>query len=282
MKTTLIIFLAVHIPAILAICYYGTTSSNPGQNCQDIIRMNPGCFGMSGYYWVNCSSSGTVQVYCDMESLQGGWIRAASENFTSGTGCLCGWQNITVNGQTYCTVASNDQDASWTIDTICPYSEIRGYVLVDQRGRAEAFFSNPSATNRADDIFVDGVVFLTNTSLSHLFTYAVGVPFSVDVDRSCECDGSTYISYPYFLEYDYMCDTGYSSSNYNAAQLAPRTLFTGEGCETESGCCYVAGAPWFYKSIAFTTDEKIKVKIVADKTHADELILVKELGLYVR
>ena len=286
MKTSLLL-LFLYLPASLALCYYGTTSSNPAKNCYDIIKRNPSCYGVSGYYWIDCGN-GTIQVYCEMEYLQGGWIRIASENFTAGANCSCEWLDITVEGTKYCTVANNDLQAQWHIDNICPYSEVRGYVLVDARGVPDGYYLQQT---NIDQNYVDGVAFLygVNRSTSrthHLFTYAVASPVGQEPYRSCECQNSKADDPPIiFVGWDQMCDTGYYSSPYDNTKVGPRTLFTGEGCETGDdayGCCHVAGAPWFYKSIPNTVNEVITVKILCNGNHASEMILVRELELYVR
>ena len=278
-KKLLLLFL--HFPVVFTLCYYGTTNSNPGSSCRDILLVNPGCYSISGYYWIQCGNmSSAIQVYCEMTTLQGGWLRVASENFTDNSTCPCEWVNVTVDGTRYCTVANTDSQASWNIDHMCPFSEVRGYVLVDQRGKPDGFYGLSGGLNGS---YVDGISFtFGKTSRQHLFTYVVADEVTHDSNRACECQGSSFTNYPRFVLWDFMCDTGYFSSPYVTTSVAPRTLFTGEGCEEGSGCCHVAGAPWFYKGLSQTVSEDLEVRILADEDHSVEMILVRELELYVR
>ena len=262
----------------LALCHYGSSMNNPGKSCREILIHNPGCYGFSGHYWIQCSGLGSpVQVYCDMEYLQGGWMKVASENFTSGVPCPCEWVNYTVNDNNYCTTPNDTTIASWFIDTICPYSEVRGYVLVDQKGLCDGFQSSS-----LDGNYVDGISITYNDSnvRQHLYTYVVGREQKA-ISEACECHGATP-NHHLFLLWDFMCDSGFEANTATASSVATRTLFTGEGCAVNSGCCHLVGAPWFYRSIPVEITSRLELRILSDGGHTDEMILVKEVELYVK
>lgn len=83
-----------------SLCYHGTTANNPATSCQEILIFNPGCYGLSGVYWIQCNGSAQVQqVYCDMDTLQDGWMRVASEKFTNSS-LGSGGASCPVNGLT--------------------------------------------------------------------------------------------------------------------------------------------------------------------------------------
>ena len=225
-----------------------------------------------------------VQVYCEMETLQGGWIRIASENFTDGSTCSCEWVSVTVEGTTYCTVDDTESQASWFIDNICSYSEVRGYISADHRGTTRGF---RETGNTIDDNYVDGVSFTygPTTKRQHLFSYGAANNAAISDSSSCACqNGDIGSGYNQIMLWDFMCDTGYGpiSSDYEPTLVAPKTLFNGEGCGTGNGCCSVVGTPWFYRYLPTTLDEEIEVRIMANNVHVNEMILVRELELYVR
>ncbi len=281
----MLILVLIFSPTFQALCTYGTTSSNPGNSCLDIVNVSPSCFGTSGFYWIQCyNMTSAVQVYCEMETLQGGWIRIASEVFTSGSSCCCGWVQVTIQGTTFCTVADGTTQASWHIDNICPYSEIRGYVSLSQRGASEGFHETGTTI---DSNYVDGISFTYGASPNrqHIFSYGAANDVANDANGACACQDSQMGGYEKFMLWDFMCDSGYSTTNsyiYDPSMIAPRILFSGSDCPYTSGCCSRAGTPWFYKSLPATVNENIEVRILCDELHVDELILVRELGLYVR
>lgn len=215
-------------------------------------------------------------------------MRIAEENFISEqVSCPCQLLNYTTtddaNATTYCTVPSSLAQVSWYIDNICPYSEIRGYVLVDQKGHNDGFQMNDSCN--VNDNYVDGVSITYNSSSQrqHLYTYIVGREQSA-LPQSCECHGASP-NYPLFLLWDFMCDSGFdpNADNSSLLSVAPRTLFTGKECAVDSsGCCQVIGAPWFYRSLPVEVNSSLEVRILSDGGHDDEMILLREVALYVR
>lgn len=273
-----LVILAV-VSSSMALCYYGTSETNPGRSCAEILSVSPGCYGHSAYYWIKCGNMANPRhVYCDMERLQGGWIRLTAENFTAGTGCPCEWQNYTAaNGLDYCTTDVGRPNASWSIDNICPYAEINGYLLADQKGECDGFYGQEKNLNGN---YVDGVSITigNSTQRQHLFTYAVGREEKA-INEACECHGSPYIAYPWFIEWDYLCDSGFRADTVSTSAIGTRILWTGQGC---TGCCHWAGAPWFYKELPQRVNERIEVRILTDDSHANEMVLVREFELYIR
>ena len=280
---SILVCLTINCQSVSGLCYHGTSMSNPGSSCRDIVFINPGCFGFSGFYWIQCNGMNSpVQVYCDMRTHQGGWMRVASENFTAGSLCPCDWDNYTASGIQYCTTPSDMTAASWYVDNICPYSEVRGYVLADQKGLCDGFF-NVNVTNATiDDNYVDGIsISIGNTSRQHIYTYAIGREQKAGLSEACECHSSD-VTIPAFILWDYMCDSGFEADSSSASAIGTRTLFTGRGCAVDSGCCHVAGSPWFYKRMPCTLSETLEVRILSDEDHSDEMVLIREVELYVK
>lgn len=281
-------------------CTYGTTESDSAESCRDIIRQNPACYHMSGYYWIDsCNSSepGPFQVYCDMDYMayDGGWIRLAEKDFTQNDSCPGEFEQITVNETTFCTTPDGTAIVKWVIPTHnCSFNEAHGYILGNQRGETNNFHIDGN-NNDIDGAFVDGVTFslLTpNSSRVHLFTYSFGMPKSVADLQACRCSQG-HVMAPDLVQYDYRCDTGYSFLSSNLTNIAPRTLFTGEDCEqgdppdvpiyTESSCCNIAGLPWFYRDLTTDWNTDIEMRIIeGNASHANSLVLLREMALYVR
>ena len=256
---------------------------NPGKTCREILLKNPDCYGQSGNYWINCGNQADepVEVYCEMERLRGGWQQLLRENFTDGAGCPGQWTSFDgYNGVRYCSTTDGNYKAKFNVFSACPYSEVNGYVLVDQKGNCNAF------TGQSKDLwedYMDGVsITYGSNPKKHLYTYAVGWEEKARLE-SCECHGSTYTDYATVVGLDYMCDSGMQPNTVGQNLLiGERVLFTGMGCRAESGCCHVAGAPWFYKSLPNTIHDRVELRILSNSPHEEEMVLVRAIELYAR
>lgn len=261
-----------------ALCTYGTTAGNAGKTCREIILRDPDCYQQSGLYWVTCGTLSTpVQVYCEMGRLRGGWERLAKENFTGGASCPDEWvdHNEPSNGLHYCT--TNTDSAKWAIQPVCPFSEVNGYVLADQKGFADAFHGQDS---RAWDSHVDGVTIFYRHKY-HVFTYAVGMEEKARME-SCECHGSAHERAADWLQWNFMCDSAQPPLNTDPTLVGQRVLWTGRDCGPESRCCHRAGAPWFYRSFPRPTSQDVRVVLKYDNGGSQGGVLVREVELYVR
>lgn len=229
---------------------------NPGETCREILFKNPDCYGQSGSYWLNCGNetSEPVEATCEMSRLRGGWEQLIRENFTNSTnGSMCPekWVDFEgYNGESYCSTTDGKKRASLKLYATCPFSEVNGYVLVDQKGDCNAFKGQPRIIYGS---YADGVsITYGSNPKKHIYTYAVGWEEKARLE-SCQCHGSTYTDYVATVALDYMCDSGMPPNTVGQSLLlGERVLFTGTGCHAESGCCHVAGAPWFYRELPDT------------------------------
>lgn len=279
-----VVFTTVFSYAV-ALCIYGTTESNPAKTCREILLKNPDCYGKTGWYWLTCGGEEQLDPpvlhLCDMNRLGGGWMRIARRNFTDGNPCPGDWISyVGSNGLNYCTTPDGVPQAQWRINPKCPYSEVNGYILGDQKGLCEAFTGASQETSIKDN-YVDGVSITYGNPKQHLYTYAVGREEKARLE-SCECHGSTYSDYPVFVGWDYLCDSGMKPYEAQASAIGKRVLWTGKGCDEQSSCCHTAGAPWFYRKLPLTANERIEIRIMSDDAHADEMVLLREIVMYIR
>ncbi len=208
----------------------------------------------------------------------------AQQNFTNGSVCPGDWEAYQAsNGLDYCTVPADMVGArgvSWFIQPPCRYSEVNGFVLADQQGNCDAFIGGSTYA------YVDGVSITYGGSdgqggRMHLFTYAVGREEQAR-QESCECHGSTSQNPPHFVGLNFMCDSGMKPFTAQASRIGDRVLWTGEGCDAGSSCCHRAGAPWFYRKLPMTVGRQLEVRVMQTNNFNDEIVLVREVELYVR
>ena len=268
------------------VCEYGDDASTVARTCSEVAAKNQYCIYESGLRLIDCGDGGdTHEVYCDMSHLAGGWQRVAKLNFTSSDPCPVGstWMPVNVNGINYCTTVDGSSVASWALYPKCSFSEISGYILADQKGKMEGFFSEQATT--LDNTYVDGVSITINASniRQHVFTYAAGREELPRIE-SCPCHGAPVTNIPHFVGFDYHCDSGYAPYTATSLNTGYRTVWSGEGCGVGSACCNSADTPWFYHVLHYNVrDAPLEVRILSDDaSHDNEMILVREIALYVR
>ena len=131
----------------------GMLESNPGKSCVDIYQINKATRGMSHDYWVN-TTTGTHQVYCDMElkcgGHKGGWMRIAHYDISRGDSAGCYLTTFSVQNVGF--------------NKIC--GKIKGY----QKGSPDVFHGSS-----LDNGYVHGVSITIGNPRKHLWTYANGV-----------------------------------------------------------------------------------------------------------
>lgn len=286
----LLFFLIFRHWACAFICEYGDDPSRVARTCREVAAKNRACIYESGTRLVDCGDGdGEVhQVYCDMAHLAGGWQRVAKLNFTASDPCPLNstWMPVRLNGVDYCSTVDGHSVASWILYPKCSFSEISGYVLADHRGKMDGFYPAPGPSLTLDDTYVDGVsITLGNSSSSrqHIFTYAIGRDELPRVE-SCPCHGSPVSIVPYFVEFDYHCDSSYAPYAASTQNVGSRVLWSGKDCGEGSVCCNSADVPWFFRVLPHNIrDEPVEIRILSDAAdHGEEMILVREIELLVR
>lgn len=273
------------------VCKYGESTSKVARTCSEILAKNQYCIYDSAVRYIDCGDGDgaeTHEVYCDMSHMAGGWQRVANLNFTASDPCPVGstWMPVNVNGIDYCSTIDGYTVASWVLYPKCSFSEVSGYIIADQRGKMEGFSSNLAQSHTLEDTYVDGIsITVGNTSSvrRHIFTYAVGREELPRIE-SCPCHGAPLSIVPHFVGFDYHCDSTYAPYTTNSNDIGYRTLWSGEGCDDGSICCNSADTPWFYHQLHNNVrDEPLEIRILSDAaSHNEEMILVREIALFVR
>ena len=272
------------------VCEYGDDPTRVARTCREIAAKNQYCIHESGSRLIDCGDEAgeTHQVYCDMAHMGGGWERVINLNFTASDPCPVGstWMPVSVDGVSYCSTIDGYQVASLVLDPTCSFSEISGYVLADQKGKMDGFFPGLGESPTLDDPYVDGVsITLGNTSSTrqHVFTYAIGRDELPRIE-SCPCLGSPVSVVPYFVGYDFHCDSVYAPYTANTENIGSRSLWSGEGCGEGSLCCNSADTPWFFHVLPQTArGQPLEVRILSNAaSHNEETILVREIEILVR
>ena len=76
-------FFQIYFYSISAIPPYGS-KLNPGKSCKYILAANKtNKLAASGTYWIELASKKLFEVYCDMETHEGGWTLVYSYTFTN-------------------------------------------------------------------------------------------------------------------------------------------------------------------------------------------------------
>lgn len=273
------------------VCEYGDDASRVARTCSEVAAKNQYCIYESGQRLIDCgdgTGGDTHEVFCDMFHMAGGWQRVAKLNFTASDPCPVDstWMPVNVNGLDYCTTIDWYAVASWVLYPKCSFSEVSGYILADQRGKMEGFHSDLGQSRTLDDVYVDGVSITVGNASSvrqHVFTYAVGREELPRIE-SCPCHGAPVSNVPYFLGFDYHCDSTYAPYTATSLNIGYRSLWSGGGCGEGSACCNSADTPWFYRVLHESVrGQPLEVRILSDAaSHEDEMILIREMTLFVR
>ena len=240
----------------------GMLQLNPGKSCNEIYQINKASRGGSGYYWIN-TTTGTHQVYCDMElecgGHKGGWMRIADLDTSRGDNCPSGWTKITTNDAGYpsidvCRSSSNNPGCYATIFTVngLNYHKVCGKARGYQKYTTDAFGgagTAPKNTKSINGIYVDGLSITLGYPRKHVLTYAIGYSDELASYGNCPCAASPGTTAFTFLSNDYYCESGSpGTARPKNAFLTDDPLWDGSGCiASKNNCCTNVNLPWFYR-----------------------------------
>ena len=237
----------------------GMLEGNPGKSCADIYQINKATRGVSRDYWVN-TTTGTHQVYCDMElecgGHKGGWMRIADLDTSRGDNCPSGWNKVTVNSIAMCRSpndAAGCYPTTFSVQNV-GFNKICGKVKGYQKGSPDAFVaqSPPSINN----IYVHGISITVGNPRKHVWTYAAGLGDDFNFgNNNCPCARFPRIAPPSFVGEHYYCESGNTGSFHYNQYHTKDPLWDGAGCSANNNCCTSANQPWFFRPLVLSRQD---------------------------
>ena len=271
-------------------CSIGMLESTPGKSCADIYQKNEATRGVSRDYWVD-TSTGTHQVYCDMElecgGHKGGWMRIADLDTSRGDDCPSGWNNITANGIAMCRSPNDTAGCYPTTFSVqqIGFNKICGKIKGYQKGSTDGFQASSSLPS-LDNRYVDGISITVGNPRKHVWTYAAGV--SDDFNGSggiynCPCAKNRGTAPPSFVGEHYYCESGNTGRVDLNRYYTEDPLWDGTGCLVNNNCCIDANQPWFFRQLVTNRQDDIEVRLCTVGTgFAEEAVLVEQVQLFVQ
>ena len=168
-----------------------------------------------------------------------------------------------------------------------PYQHVCSKVVGYQKGTPDAFYAFRYTTypyNKAiNGAYVDGISLTYGNPRKHLFTYACGFSFDSSATRiNCPCATRPGDNPPNYVQDNYYCESGSANNPADGTVFTANPLWDGKGCSAGNNCCSQPGMPWFYRDVLTKTNEPIEARICRDQEYHDEVVLVKDLELYVQ
>ena len=256
----------------------GLLASNPASSCNEIYQHNIASRQNTGHYWIN-TTQGLYEVKCKMGlqcgGVEGGWMQVVDVNMAQDDSCPGTWRMIT-SPQKLCVGGVNAGCDSAHFNTRgVSFQHICGQTKSYQKGTPDAF--NGKSTKGINEIYVDGISITLGSPRQHIWTYCG----AYQDNAACPCSPSPGGKPPAFIESNYYCESGSSSSsNVNSFYLSD-PLWDGQDCPSNSGCCAQLGMPWFYRRTPVPLSEHIEVRICKDQSHGNEDTAIKEMEIYI-
>jgi len=251
-----------------------------GTSCKDIHTKYPAF--ATGKYTVDPDGNGVlpaVEVYCDMTTAGGGWMRLLDLDTTKNA-CPSGW--IQINQPTLlCAgqLGSGGCKSAFFDNSGIKYQEVRGYVRAYQYYATDAFHGG---TGAIDSTYVDGVSLTYGANpRAHIWTWAVGQSDDYNYGNSdCPCAKYPGAS-PAFVGTNYYCESGNTGVIENTWYTGD-PLFDGLGCPSGDNCCTNPSLPWFQRDLGIQVSSKPEARICMDENLNNEDIGIYRMELWLR
>ena len=146
--------------------------------------------------------------------LGGGWRRIVNINISAGDDCPGEWRKATQSGVSFCRVASDVNEHTWSsanfstnginYQTVC--GRARGY----QKGYTLAFYGSHSSFNRGIiKAYVSGLsITYSSNPCQHIWTFASGLSEKHHEEWNCPCSIHPGNEPPSFVDTNYYCESG--------------------------------------------------------------------------
>ena len=273
-------------------CGEGLTVDDPAMSCQHILLCNSDL--PSGYYWVYTNhhsnlNRGIVRVYCHMEpNICGvaGVMRVAFLNMTDTTvNCPYPLTLVTQSGKRMCVSPTSGahfstvEFSTYSID----YNYVCGRAVGYSKNQNYAFHYSSSPYSTIAQPYVSGLSITCQIKgqRNHIWSFAAGYrEVSTVITSNCPCAASAGRSPPWFVGYNYYCESG-THGNPTNQWYTGNPLWDGKGCYSGSRCCGNNRLPWFMTALPETTNSDIEVRWMTPQGHTNGAVGIEQLELYV-
>jgi hypothetical protein len=251
-----------------------------GTSCLDIHENYP--LFATGLYTIDADGDGgavPVEVYCDMETDGGGWMRVADVDSQKGQ-CPSGWVLGNFPQVCFRLVFSQGCKSAFFANHAVPYAEVRGYVRAYQYYSTDAF--HMSQPQSIDGAYVDGVSLTYGSGpRKHIWSYASGLSQDYNYgNNNCPC--AKYPGgKPVFVGDHYYCESG-NTGGYEKTWYTGDPLFDGAGCPAGNSCCAPPNLPWFDRDLGQTVNTPVEARLCGDSNSDNEDVGVYRMELFVR
>ena len=271
-------------------CAKGQTVYDPAMSCHQILLCNSQL--PSGYYWIHTNhhsnlNRGIVRVYCHMESdICGvaGVMRVAFLNMTdTRVNCPYPLTQVTQSGKRMCVSPTSGarfstvEFAAYSID----YNYVCGRAVGYSKGTNYAVHYGSTSYKSIEQPYVSGlsITCQINGQRNHIWSFAAGYRSIGGSGANCPCDVSG-TKPPSFVGHNYYCEAA-SHSTPSKQWYTGNPLWDGKRCHSASSCCDNTRLPWFINALPETTNSDIEVRWMDPQTHANGVMGIEQLELYV-
>ncbi len=133
--------------------------------------------------------------------------------------------------------------------------------------------------------YVDGTIIWHGSSYSqgHIWTFAAGAQqLAINIRLGCPCSYEKWkFKLPEFVGSHYFCDSGNSGNFTHSTIFLDIPLWDGKGCIFNSTCCQFNEPPVFYRELAQSSEDNLKMSIVLNAAPSEEDIYLTKMKLYV-
>ena len=217
-----------------------------------------------------------------------GWIKVADLNMSADNGtCPLGWTLLTSHVRGCGRNGSNTiASTTFSVDNHS-YTQVCGRVSAIQKGTPDAFGPTYNHNESFNGPYVDGVslTYGPSTARKHIWTFAAAFSRNEsNPTRICPCNDKDWsLQIPQFVDKNYFCESGSTSTPTQATYYTNDPLWNGQGCEgTNSKCCAFNNPPWFYATLPQTTTSDLEMRILLNGKASEENVIITEVDLYIR
>ncbi len=163
------------------------------------------------------------------------------------------------------------------------YTNICGTIVGIQKGSTDGF--GPTFFDSNPLQYVDGTIIWHGSSYSqgHIWTFAAASQqLATNIRLGCPCSYEQWnFNLPTFVGSNYFCDSGNSGAFTHSTIFLDNPLWDGKGCISNSTCCQFNEPPVFYRDLAQSSEDNLKMSIVLNSPPGEEDIYLTKMKLYV-